>query len=575
MVRGGGLWRDVAGSFACAAAGIILCALPHWIWLGRLGEPVWVADQDELYYLGVASQAYHEHLGWLGDPIRDGGPSLYQGLPLLPGIWIARLIGLGPTGIPLVWRFWGGGLAGLLWYGLVRLHHPSVRVAAAIALLLLTDIGMMEFRPLVRLGLVAWQLMSGHTGDLFTTKPLIFKQLRIASPCLTMPYLLLFLGLHARAHRTPSLLRQIVSGLGFGLLFYVYFYYWTAALLALALAAVLDAGHRRVSVNTTWIGALLGVPGLVSSYLLRRSTAEDWLLRSDKFLAIDRFSELIVPRPAVLLLLLGALVVWRHHRELILTWSLAASGLLLMNHQIVTGLQIENFHWSYVCGPSLSLLIGLLLARWFGRVRGPSLFRALVIASGLGLGTGIWLRTVEAVRTKEVVEILGIYRDYRDQRLRDPTARRLAPHAVVAGDELTVDWSAILERSRPLSNYWVMLSPSVDNSEWDLRIALNCYLLRRTRTMFIAEQEDTLLRPGFRGPWGRDRVQLQRRIRSRTAWFDKVAGQPTPYLARARLTAVFLPRSQAPPGDSALWKESQQGPYWSIWEYAPVTPGSP
>ncbi|HEV3165095.1 MAG TPA: hypothetical protein VGZ22_13805, partial [Isosphaeraceae bacterium] len=51
-------WRDVAFSLVCAGLGVVLCTLPHWLWMARLGEPVWVADQDELYYLGVASQAY-------------------------------------------------------------------------------------------------------------------------------------------------------------------------------------------------------------------------------------------------------------------------------------------------------------------------------------------------------------------------------------------------------------------------------------------------------------------------------------------------------------------------------------
>ena len=34
----------------------------------------------------------YEHPLGLGDPTRDGGHSLYQALPLLPGIWIARLL---------------------------------------------------------------------------------------------------------------------------------------------------------------------------------------------------------------------------------------------------------------------------------------------------------------------------------------------------------------------------------------------------------------------------------------------------------------------------------------------------
>ena len=156
--------RDLIGSVLCALAGAVLCALPHAVWLAKLGEPVWVADQDELYYLGVAAQAYGEHPLWLGDPTQGGGHSLYQGLPLLPGIWIVRLLGVGPALISLVWRCWGGGLAGLAWYGVIRCHRVRPLIAAAAAIVLLTDAGMLEFRPLLRLAWVAWQVISGHTG---------------------------------------------------------------------------------------------------------------------------------------------------------------------------------------------------------------------------------------------------------------------------------------------------------------------------------------------------------------------------------------------------------------------------
>ena len=103
--------------------------------------------------------------------------------------------------------------------------------------MLLTDAGMLEFRPLLRLAWVAWQVISGQTGALFASKPMIFRQFRVATPCLTMPYLLLFIGLHAWARACHHVRRQVVSGLGFGLLFYVYFYYWTAAAAGPGIAA--------------------------------------------------------------------------------------------------------------------------------------------------------------------------------------------------------------------------------------------------------------------------------------------------------------------------------------------------
>ena len=318
---------------------------------------------------------------------------------------------------------------------------------------------------------------------------------------------------------------------------------------------MLDAGHRRVALITALVGAFAGVPSLVASYHTRTSTSADWLLRSDKFMAIGRFSELNIPLPVLIMIAVIAVIVWIYRRDLILPWSLAVAGLVLMNQQIITGLQIENFHWSYVCGPCLSLLIGLISAGWFTNVRAKHVRRCLVVVSGLCLVTGFWLRWVEAVRTKEVVEILGIYRDYREQRLSTGASFRLAEGAVIAADEMTADWAAILERSRPLANYWVMLSPSVDNDEWDMRIALNSYLLGLDQPAFRSEQEAVLSRPGFQGPWGRDRVEFERRIESRMTWYNKIASRLETYLIRSSMRYVWLPQGHMPPGDRTIWTD--------------------
>ena len=53
---------------------------------------------------------------------------------------------------------------------------------------------------------------------------------RIITPGLSLAYLLLHIWLVARACARPTPARLLASGAGLGLLFYVYFYYWTAAL---------------------------------------------------------------------------------------------------------------------------------------------------------------------------------------------------------------------------------------------------------------------------------------------------------------------------------------------------------
>ena len=146
-------------------------------------------------------------------------------------------------------------------------------------------------------------------------------------------------------------------------------------------------------------------------------------------------------------------------------------------------------------------------------------------------------------------------------------ARPLGAGSVIAAEELTAEWAAILERSRPLANYWVMLSPSVKNDEWDLRIALNSYLLGQGRPAFLSAQKAALSGRGFRGPWGRDHAQFTRRLDSRLSWYDTISAQPERYLAQTHLRYVWLSRGHEPPGDRTLWTKCQDGPFWAIWEY--------
>ena len=54
----------------------------------------------------------------------------------------------------------------------------------------------------------------------------------------------------------------MLSGFAFGLLFFAYFYYWTAAGLALLIAIVVDRVRWRTYFHTGWIGALVGTPKL-------------------------------------------------------------------------------------------------------------------------------------------------------------------------------------------------------------------------------------------------------------------------------------------------------------------------
>ena len=88
-----------------------MSVLPYVLWWPRLGEPVWLADYDEVFYLQFAGQAYFHHPTRLADPVvaaRAAGARI-SAVTLAPGIVAARLLGVGPLGVGVLLAARGRG----------------------------------------------------------------------------------------------------------------------------------------------------------------------------------------------------------------------------------------------------------------------------------------------------------------------------------------------------------------------------------------------------------------------------------------------------------------------------------
>ena len=90
--------------------------------------------------------------------------------------------------------------------------------------------------------------------------------------------------------------------------------------------------------------------------------------------------------------------------DLIFVWALGTAGLLLEKHQVLTQLQLENYHWVYVWGPAFSFLTTLAVAREIGeRLNWSRRTCAGFAAVGLtAFGVGLWIRAVEATGSDTV-----------------------------------------------------------------------------------------------------------------------------------------------------------------------------
>jgi hypothetical protein len=554
-------------AIACITAGVSIAALPHLLAWIKTGRPDYVATVDDRYYLALGSQAYFNHPGTLADPVHAGqAPCIFRPLPFLPGVWAAKILDLGPLGINMMWRVIGGAMAGLGWYLLFCQRIPRPWVAACLSLILLSDPGLCQGFPFARHLSRTIQIASASRDAIFPGGHWMHLEWRVVNPATTMVYLIAVMWAVTRARAVPTRGRIALAGLTVGLLFYVYFYYWTAVGLGLLIAMALDAGHRRVYFHAGWIGGVLGLPAVISDYLMKQYLTFDYHLRNDRFVPIGRFAELELPPEVLVILVLGAALVWRRRRDLIFVWSLGTAGLMLANEQIVTGLQLSNYHWMYVWGPAFAFFVVQAAAEEFGgRLNWSPRSCAVLAIIGLGaFGVGMRIRAVEATRSKDPVHTAKMIAAYRDA-FSPGESSLFFPNSVAAGNTDFVELAAILDNLRPLCDWSAHNSPTMTDAELDERTALNELLLGTDRAAFETRQRDYY--ETFQdGPCKRDRSLIPVRVAARLAAYDHAGADLGAALSRFKVRYVGLRVGNRPAYLAHGWKLLVAGPTWDVWE---------
>jgi hypothetical protein len=138
---------------------------------------------------------------------------------------------------------------------------------------------------------------------------------------------------------------------------------------------------------------------------------------------------------------------------------------------------------------------------------------------------------------------------------------------VTAGSKAFLDSAVILEDQRPLVAYCVDMSPAVNNAEWDLRAALNCYLLGMCRSDFERQQEQFIETQWHLGPWPRNKSLRVDWLARRIEAYDHVVSDADAALVRFQVRYVALPVEQNPPQYlDKDWTLIENGLYWQIWE---------
>jgi hypothetical protein len=563
-------WRiALPALIACIVAGVLISALPHFLNWMRTGRPVWLADHDDLdVYVLVGGHSYLDHAWRLTDPVWPGGETYLPSLQLLPGILIAKVAHLDPIYINFMWRILAGLAMAATWFLVFRWYFLDPWIACALSILFMFDCGVVDAKPLIRQIAILARYPFDHARSLTTDHPEIFPQWRVMDPGLLWPFLGLYIWSVARALDTPNYRRISVAGVAFGLTF-TNFYLWTAIGLALLIAFLFDRSHRRVYFHIAWLGCLVGSPFLLADFLFTTHTSPDWMHRVDYFLPISHFSELLFRRWATLLAVATLYFVWTTRRELFFLWALAASALILENAQLITGLQIENFHWHYVWGPMLWLLVVLIIVKALLQLRPAFTRMALAAVVVFIMLSGLFLRTVEATQTVESIALTRMYDCYRSQG--EARGARFEAGSTVGGDTEFASLAGALDDLAPLDGYWLELSAFVDDRQWQNRIALNAFLLGQDRNSF-AHGERELLHASRWGPWARSESARSDQLADRLRDYDVVVSDPVRAMNQFNVHYVALRADLPSPEYLARgWTRVQAGPCWQVWSRDAVT----
>lgn len=530
---------------ALTLAGILLAIVPHLVNLARTGDAEFIADGDAMLYLAW-SRDILRHGSWnLVDAVhRPSGPMMHPWILFGPPALVAHALGLGPGGLGVIWRVLAG--AGMAWgfYAAARPFVATPRGAAGLAAFLLFDAGVLFGQVGQRQIEIALSMARGST-DYVGGVPRIMAHLRVPPPALAIPFLLAYYAMAHRARRLGTTRSALAAGVALGLLFHAYFYFATAAVAGAVLAWALDPAGRRTYGRMLVAGLVVAAPAVVAGAWIKSGTPPDWLLRTGKFVPVGRLDRgrLILPKVLILEWAVAGWFVLRRRRDLLLLWCSTAAGLALANQQVVTGMELENFHWTYAYGLAFSLLLPLLilpgLSRWKGwRWAVPGLIVVQVML-------GVALRAFESTQSAETVADRARLVAWRGEGLDLP------PGAVLAGPEPLLLLIAAVEDVDPLSGRLVEFSSAATDVERDRRVALN-------RLLSPVADESTSSAP------------------SSPTIAEAIEADPGAWIARFGVTHALVPSGKAPPGAIEGWaRREARGRTLDLWRVGPMPPPSP
>jgi hypothetical protein len=560
-------FASVSSIAAVLAAGFAGSFLPYLLWWSKTGHFVYIADKDNQYYLQLASRLYYGNLFSLRDPLLPHGVTMYQSLQFVPAVLLARILGLPALEVNAVWHLWAAIALPLTFYFVFFQWLRRPWATALCAIVMLFDCGALAVEPFFIQFVRLYQAAVGHLPVQYDGQDLL-TQWRIVDPAVGTPLLLFQVFSVSSVVERPKDRRLLVAaGISTALLFYTWFYFWTAAVGALSIALTVDRSARRTYAKILWIGVIAGLPAIVEGLIVKPLFNAEALHRIGFFAPVPPLSFFLLPKVALLALLVTGISIWlKPNRQGLYLWCLALAALTLSNNHIVLGMDLRAGHWRYVWGTSLSILV-LLMVVQFSLNRFRASPRALVIFASAALfieiSAGTTLRAIEVDRSLSATFILNGYQKFVSWApWRVP--QLLSVNAVIAGDEEFCDLASTVSEVRPLAGYAAFLSLGIDDREWESREALNAYLGGFSEQDFRSKASAM----GKSYGWGQSAdPQIGATVEAgMMREFARMKGDPRPGIKAFGVRYVALQTARPDPDYLKRgWTLLEAGPYWRLW----------
>ena len=534
----------------------------------RYGTWEYSADNDDTQYLAITRIVYqgenslrHPYAGkW------EGQPTQYPGIPFVQTGQFNRFLGLPLMASNLEWRIAGGLMFGAALFLFFRYLFAQTRYPTAWALgcslICITDGGFVQGRSFILDFTLIPHILNGTTP---LTKPDAIPQLRVVSPLLMLPFLLLLATAFLPATRRDWKW-MAVGAAAFGMCVHMYFFFWTAALVAIAGYSL---STRRIKFGAAVIagGLILGAPQLYSTYKLSQEARFQPLLqrlcRGQKLPVSDPYRRMNLRNVwAWGKLLAGAIaILWLRLRGLGFVWWGTFAGFALANSAIATGLEFENWHWNYVQAPMGEILILGATVMLLDRVRRFSLKPLWAFPMALIAIAAVW-RPYEALAAPEAQrnnEMLAQLRPLRS------TIASLGEGHMLVGPSPAADLALLDCKCGRLYNPYTATSTFISDSDANARYAVNGYLQGQDRDSYSDPRKQGDFTPcSFVNPdWSPAAVAAHR-----TALFDGFEkGSVDPDLLKIyRPDYLLVPSRVVPDGRAGHWNLLSSTSDWNLWE---------